>query len=642
MQTVAFLNNHNTAVPFVVSMLHRQGAETYIPLKCPEVGSLSGQAARDIRTAALAPDVEILLDEVDVYSPELTVTGDHVAIMDATFDLVIIPGAVRTPNLIHLAESLRTIVVIYEWGDTGGTIIHPEYSRAVGTRPNVHLAVAYDVFGSDHIHLPLLLPESLSPGTDLEGNHYPSPTFAVVASRINHEAGYTRDNVIRFLEGIERPHDGLAFLGKDHNDPTFFSDYRKHWGHVYVDSDLPRDELLNRFRSVNALLYWIRESAILQFTALECTALGTPVVYFHDTLLSRYMPPGDPCRISVPGQIDGILTLLADRSLAHDLARAQSNSLASLSENADEKWARILKLDQATARDRAQEPARADPTDGEHRAEGTDMAERHAGRPLDYWRDLTPEAALSEMLDDKNRCVTLEVFDQLTTDPVFTAMIRTSIEAGRLDLRLAIAWLARMIEPDRYLEIGVRRGFSMSTLAAIRPHARIFGFDMWVEDYVGVSNPGVEFVRGELNRVGYRGNAQFVSGNSHETLPVFFGRGKPRLWERILGQPVTSRGDLDMILVDGDHSILGAYRDLCDVMPHVRVGGAVIFDDIAPDLSGFDEAGIQAVRDELGDDPHGWGGLLGVWHAIQSDFPNYRYFEFTQDSPGVAFAIRMK
>jgi len=33
--------------------------------------------------------------------------------------------------------------------------------------------------------------------------------------------------------------------------------------------------------------------------------------------------------------------------------------------------------------------------------------------------------------------------------------------------------------------------------------------------------------------------------------------------------------------------------------------------------------------------------LLGVWHAIQQRFPNFRYFEYLRDLPGVGVAVRM-
>jgi hypothetical protein len=262
---------------------------------------------------------------------------------------------------------------------------------------------------------------------------------------------------------------------------------------------------------------------------------------------------------------------------------------------------------------------------------------------LAYWEALTADEARAGMLSARNVDRVVGIFGTLTPDPVYTPLIVDTVRAGRLDLRLAMAWLAERIQSDRYLEIGVRRGFSAATVAAVRPDVSIYAFDLWVRDYVGVENPGPRFVREELARVGFRGVVTFVDGDSHITLPQFFGERPYPRWDRLRGRAVAAPAwDFDMILVDGDHSIEGAYRDLKDVIGHVRVGGALVFDDIAPDLSQFDEAGLQAIADELGPDPRGLGGLLGVWHAIRDEHPEFRFFEFVQDAPGVAFAIRMR
>ena|ERR1035437_882577 len=261
---------------------------------------------------------------------------------------------------------------------------------------------------------------------------------------------------------------------------------------------------------------------------------------------------------------------------------------------------------------------------------------------LDTWQSLSPEAARSAMLSKENTDRAKHVLASLTPDPTFTKIVVDAIDAGRLDLRLGISWLAATIKPDKYLEIGVRRGFSMAVLAAARPQATIYGFDMWIKNYVGVQNPGPAFVRGELGRVGYEGSVTFVDGNSHRTLPRFFGDSSYPILDRVWGRTVHAPyADFDMVLVDGDHSIQGAHQDLLQVTGHIRIGGCLVFDDIAPDLSQFNAAGLEAIRRELGPDPRGLKGLHGVWRAIQDERPNFKYFEFTQDSPGLAFAIRM-
>ena len=37
----------------------------------------------------------------------------------------------------------------------------------------------------------------------------------------------------------------------------------------------------------------------------------------------------------------------------------------------------------------------------------------------------------------------------------------------------------------------------------------------------------------------------------------------------------------DLITIDGDHSLKGALRDIKNVLPRLKIGGAIIFDDIS-------------------------------------------------------------
>ncbi|HLM02429.1 MAG TPA: class I SAM-dependent methyltransferase, partial [Pyrinomonadaceae bacterium] len=197
-------------------------------------------------------------------------------------------------------------------------------------------------------------------------------------------------------------------------------------------------------------------------------------------------------------------------------------------------------------------------------------------------------------------------------------------------------WLARELQPKNYLEVGVRRGFSMAVAASRSPETEIYGFDLWLPDYAGVANPGSRFVQSELRKLGYKKKIHFISGDSHQMLPAFFSGGKTGTWKNRLKTFRAAKNrpaEFDLIVIDGDHSLLGAYQDLADTMPHCAVGGAVVFDDILPEA-------LQREKDEP--DPHGWGDLLGVWHAVEKQFPNFRYFEFLSDMPGVGVAVRLE
>jgi hypothetical protein len=167
----------------------------------------------------------------------------------------------------------------------------------------------------------------------------------------------------------------------------------------------------------------------------------------------------------------------------------------------------------------------------------------------------------------------------------------------------------------------------MAMVAAQLPETEIFGFDYWLPNYAGVENPGPSFVMDEMRRVGFLGKLHLISGDSHRTLPSFFSA-------RASSEP-DNDGEFELILIDGDHSLLGASQDLEDTMPHCAVGGALVFDDIAPTVDPV------VLKKQLGPDPHGWTNLLGLWHAMPKRFPNFRYFEFTHNPPGVGVAIRV-
>jgi predicted O-methyltransferase YrrM len=173
------------------------------------------------------------------------------------------------------------------------------------------------------------------------------------------------------------------------------------------------------------------------------------------------------------------------------------------------------------------------------------------------------------------------------------------------DLVTVVMGVAEFLKPRNYLEIGVRRGRSVCAVASLAPAVDIAMFDMWIEDYAGMHNPGPEFVLSELNAVGHTGKAEFFNGNSHKTLPEYF-RAHPD-------------AGFDMITVDGDHTNLGAAQDIADVIPHVSIGGALIFDDVChPKLLG------------LGD----------VWRRMVVENRRFSAWTYNDVGYGVGFAIR--
>ncbi len=256
------------------------------------------------------------------------------------------------------------------------------------------------------------------------------------------------------------------------------------------------------------------------------------------------------------------------------------------------------------------------------------------------WSSIEESELYRQVGSEASRERVLEVMGRLTQDPNWTPVITDLVRQGKIETRCFMAWLSKTLQPRHYLEIGVRRGFSMSMVASQTPGVSVYGFDLWVPRYAGSENPGPGFVAGELARVGYRGKASFVSGNSHQTVPAFFGERRSSWLQRWRVGRLAGRAPatFDLMLVDGDHSLLGAYDDLMATLPRIGVGGVMVFDDIAPSP---DHVDAEAARREAGADPHGWGDLRGVWRAALARFPSFRSFEYTSNTPGVALAVRL-
>jgi predicted O-methyltransferase YrrM len=173
------------------------------------------------------------------------------------------------------------------------------------------------------------------------------------------------------------------------------------------------------------------------------------------------------------------------------------------------------------------------------------------------------------------------------------------------DIVTVLLCLAELLAPRRYLEIGVRRGRSVAAVASASPQCALLMFDMWVADYAGMANPGPDFVRDELMRIGHRGPVMFVDGDSHVTVPAYL-RENPE-------------ATFDLMTVDGDHSMEGATRDLCDVLPRLNVGGAIVFDDVC-----------HPAHPEL----------AKVWHDVVVSDSRFSSFTYSDCGYGVGFAIR--
>jgi predicted O-methyltransferase YrrM len=184
-------------------------------------------------------------------------------------------------------------------------------------------------------------------------------------------------------------------------------------------------------------------------------------------------------------------------------------------------------------------------------------------------------------------------------------MARYGEEWYYADITTAIYSAAKFINPVNYLEIGVRRGRSLAMVAASNPKCNIVAADTWPEFYANIPNPGPDFVIKEMSKIGYHGQIDFVNGDSHKTIPEYFSNHPDMFF--------------DLITVDGDHSEEGAKQDLLTVLPRLKVGGIIVFDDISHPLL-----------------PH----LREVWNQIVASDFHFSTWEYDELGFGVAIAIR--
>ena len=219
---------------------------------------------------------------------------------------------------------------------------------------------------------------------------------------------------------------------------------------------------------------------------------------------------------------------------------------------------------------------------------------------------------LGELQHPANKQHVLNIITKLKPDYWLEKNFTRYQDTGAwFDTATLLNWIARALKPKNYLEIGVRRGRSMAQVLVESPGTEAFGFDLWIPDYgsnpaegIHTTNPGPEFVLGELAGLGVSRLPKLVRGDSHETVPAFFKNpDHPQKF--------------DLVLVDGDHSTTGARADLELAFAHLAPGGMLIFDDIC-----------NSAHPEL----------RAVWDEFSRRHPDYLFInDHTGAGTGVAF-----
>ena len=234
------------------------------------------------------------------------------------------------------------------------------------------------------------------------------------------------------------------------------------------------------------------------------------------------------------------------------------------------------------------------------------------GGPLDF--HLTPTAdtigaaAMSEEAADAAEAVLAKLSPD---DNVKAARFMYSWARAKFGVYWRYADLVRtlwaaatFLQPATYLEVGVWRGRSAAVVGTLAPDCAIYGFDMWIPDYAGSENPGPDFVKEELKNAGHSSEVVLVSGDSRVTLPAFL-RKHPDLY-------------FDLMVIDGDKSMSGAASDFAAALPRLKVGGILVYDDMA-----------SLPR------------LQRIWNKVIGSDIRYVHWEYRNAGVGVAAAVRI-
>jgi predicted O-methyltransferase YrrM len=207
----------------------------------------------------------------------------------------------------------------------------------------------------------------------------------------------------------------------------------------------------------------------------------------------------------------------------------------------------------------------------------------------------------------------MEVYKKLQADDFISAIVKI-YEAGikrfgvnwkYADIATILYGICSHITVNKYLEIGVRKGRSMSIVASLHPTAEIVGFDKWMPNYCGIDNPGPDFVKDQIKKVGHTGPVTFLSGDSRKTVPQFIKNNNTAYF--------------DLATVDGGHAYAVARADLRNVIPRIKVGGVLVFDDIS--------------NQYLPDCKRAWANVI-------ESSSRFKTYSFSEIGYGAAFAIK--
>lgn len=176
------------------------------------------------------------------------------------------------------------------------------------------------------------------------------------------------------------------------------------------------------------------------------------------------------------------------------------------------------------------------------------------------------------------------------------------------ELRTALRCLSDVIQPDDYLEIGVRTGWSLAQVVCECPGVHVVACDSWQENYGGVPNPGPDFVVEELRKVCPAFGAIDIDFRNQESRWLKF-------------EPDET---FDLITVDGSHVGYQVIDDMRLAASVLRPNGVIVLDDLVADSDG----GPDDIT------------ILEAWGQFRSDHKDWDYIENRGSIVPIGIAIK--
>jgi len=161
-----------------------------------------------------------------------------------------------------------------------------------------------------------------------------------------------------------------------------------------------------------------------------------------------------------------------------------------------------------------------------------------------------------------------------------------------------LAYIAGVMAPKTYLEVGVRDGDSVfAVLRGTGTINKLILCDNWGYVHGGTGRGSHDFVAGKL-KPKFSGEVQYLDGNSSELLPTL----QPRA--------------ADMSHVDGDHSVEGELSDLRLVWPRTR-SVMVVHDIYMPSVWEAISTFLQEVVKQVSRTEMALGdtGTIAIWRV---------------------------